>query len=212
MLELIIFDMDGVIVQTHQTSSYVMRGVVKDLFNLEVTEEDIKNFYGLSDYEFYSEIINRTGSDKTIENVLNEQFSRYNHKLQNEVEATIGVVELIKRLARNYKVAVCSGSTRKQIDLVIARFGLQNCVTVTVTCDDVVVGKPDPAGYKLVLDKMNRAPEQALAIEDSPAGITAAQAAGIKVIGFNNGLNQDTSFANFQASSMAEIEEIINKH
>ena len=89
---------------------------------------------------------------------------------------------------------------------------MQNSVIVTVTCDDVVVGKPDPAGYKLVLDKLNHAPEQALAIEDSPAGITAAQAAGIKVIGFDNGLNQDTSLANFQASSIEEIEEIINRY
>lgn len=212
MIELIIFDMDGVIVQTHQTSSLVMRGVVKDLFKIDVTSEDVQNFYGFSDAEFYTDIITRSGSNMSLADVLDEQFARYNSKLENEVEPTVGVVSLIKKLATTYQVAICSGSTREQVNIVIERFGLEVSISTSIACDDVSKGKPDPAGYQLVLQKLNKRPEQVITIEDSPAGIEAAQAAGVKVIGFNNGLDQDISRANFRIDDMSEIEDIINQN
>lgn len=140
MKELIIFDMDGVIVQTHQTSGTVMQEVVRDVFNIEASDKDLQNFYGISDYEFYSEIIARTGLDIQLDAVLEQQFSRYNHRLKNEVAATEGIATVIQELAGTHQIAICSGSTREQVDIVIDRFNLQNCIAMSVSCDDVKKG------------------------------------------------------------------------
>jgi HAD superfamily hydrolase (TIGR01509 family) len=209
MKELIIFDMDGVIVQTHRTSGAVMKEVVKDIFNIDATDADLKNFYGISDYEFYSEIIARTGLNVLLDTVLDQQFTRYNHRLKNEVEATDGVVSLIQDLSALHQIAICSGSTRAQVDIVIDRFNLRDHIAMSVSCDDVQKGKPDPEGYLVILDALGVEPNSAIAVEDSPAGIEAAKAAGLDVIGFDNGLNQDISAATYQISAIGEVIQLI---
>lgn len=210
MKELVIFDMDGVIVQTHQTSGAVMREVVKDIFNIEATDADLKNFYGISDYEFYSEIIARTGSNLLLDTVLEQQFARYNHRLKNEVAATDGIAALIHELARIHQIAICSGSTRAQVDVVIDRFNLRDHIAMSMSCDDVQKGKPDPEGYLVILDTLGVEPGSAIAVEDSPAGIEAAKAAGIEVIGFDNGLSQDITAATYQISNIRDVVQLIH--
>jgi HAD superfamily hydrolase (TIGR01509 family) len=202
--------MDGVIVQTHQTSGAVMREVVKDIFNIDATDEDLQKFYGISDYEFYSEIIARTGSAILLNSVLEQQFARYNHRLQNEVVATDGIVTVIQELARTHQVAICSGSTRAQVDIVIDRFNLRDHIAMSVSCDDVKKGKPDPEGYLHILTRLATAPSFAMAVEDSPAGIVAAKAAGIEVIGFDNGLGQDIAAASYQVSDIRDVVQLIH--
>lgn len=201
--------MDGVIVQTHRTSGAVMKEVVKDIFNIDATDADLKNFYGISDYEFYSEIIARTGLNVLLDTVLDQQFTRYNHRLKNEVEATDGVVSLIQDLSALHQIAICSGSTRAQVDIVIDRFNLRDHIAMSVSCDDVQKGKPDPEGYLVILDALGVEPNSAIAVEDSPAGIEAAKAAGLDVIGFDNGLNQDISAATYQISAIGEVIQLI---
>lgn len=210
MKKLVIFDMDGVIVQTHQTSGAVMKEVLREIFNIEATEEDIKNFYGISDYEFYSEIISRTGSEILLDTVLKLQFARYNHRLQNEVESTAGIIPLITELANKYQVAICSGSARTQVDIVINRLNLTDLIAMSISCDDVIHGKPDPEGYLMILRTLDIDSSCAIAVEDSPAGIAAAKAAGLEVIGFDNGLNQDISSATYKISEMKEVLQLIN--
>lgn len=202
--------MDGVIVQTHQTSGAVMREVVKDIFNIDATDEDLQNFYGISDYEFYSEIIAHTGSTILLNSVLEQQFARYNHRLQNEVVPTDGIVAVIQELARTHQIAICSGSTRAQVDIVIDRFNLRNYIAMSVSCDDVKKGKPDPEGYLRILSHLAVDSSSAIAVEDSPAGIVAAKAAGIEVIGFDNGLGQDITAATHQISDMRDVVQLIH--
>lgn len=211
MKELVIFDMDGVIVQTHQTSGAVMKEVVRDMFAVEASDDDLKNFYGISDYEFYSDMIARTGSDLLLETILAQQFARYNHRLKNEVDATNGIIALIQEIAILHQVAICSGSTREQVDIVIERFHLQDCIAMSVSCDDVKMGKPDPEGYLMILGSLDAEPSSAIAIEDSPAGIAAAKAAGLAVIGFDNGLNQDITAATYQISDIRQVVQLVKE-
>lgn len=81
---------------------------------------------------------------------------------------------------------------------------------MSMSCDDVQKGKPDPEGYLVILDTLGVEPGSAIAVEDSPAGIEAAKAAGIEVIGFDNGLSQDITAATYQISNIRDVVQLIH--
>ena len=102
-----------------------------------------------------------------------------------------GVVELISHAARRYRLAIATGGRREQILFALSGTPIEKAFDVLVSAEDVVVGKPHPAIYLHTLDRLNaiRRPsespivaEACLVIEDSLAGITAALAAGMKVL------------------------------
>lgn len=85
-----------------------------------------------------------------------------------------------RALARH--VALVTTSDRRNATAVLAGLGLGDAFDTTVTSSDVARTKPDPEGYRLALARLNAAPAEALAVEDSPAGIRAALAAGMGVL------------------------------
>jgi beta-phosphoglucomutase len=82
--------------------------------------------------------------------------------------------------AEHAPVAVVSGASRDEIEPVLAAARLRDAVSVLVSMEDVERGKPDPAGYSRALELLGIKPLQAAAIEDSPPGVIAAKAAGIR--------------------------------
>jgi HAD superfamily hydrolase (TIGR01509 family) len=99
-----------------------------------------------------------------------------------------GAKETINALAKQgIKVAIASGAPRKQIDLKLAREVLQ--MGVIVTAEDVARGKPDPQVYLRAAELLSIPPQDCLAVEDAPAGIEAAQRAGMHAIAITNTLD-----------------------
>jgi sugar-phosphatase len=98
-----------------------------------------------------------------------------------DVTATKGALELVEAIPADRWAIVTSGTRR----LALARLRAAGLPVppVLVTADDVRVGKPDPAPFELGARRLGRAPGRCLAIEDAPAGITAARAAGCAVLG-----------------------------
>ena len=197
--------MDGVIVQTHETSASVMKTVVHDFLKVDPSDADIQHFYGVSDQEFYAALIEEYNSKVVLDDMLTAQFSRYNNKLRTEVKATEYIVEVIRQLSQQYIVAICSGSTRKQVDIVLNRFNLTDCIAMSISCNDVMRGKPNPEGYNKILTALAVDSSHALAVEDSSTGIQAALSAGIIVVGFDNKLNQDISLSDYQCDDIRQV-------
>jgi beta-phosphoglucomutase-like phosphatase (HAD superfamily) len=104
-----------------------------------------------------------------------------------------GVVEFVKQAGTTYRLAIASGGRREQIDAALGGTPLEQDFEVIVTAEDCPIGKPDPAIYRLVRERLNSAggvreslsPAQALVIEDSRAGILSAKAAGMAVLGLS---------------------------
>jgi beta-phosphoglucomutase-like phosphatase (HAD superfamily) len=80
---------------------------------------------------------------------------------------------------------------------------------MSVSCNEVQNGKPDPEGYNSILEKLSISASDAIAVEDSPAGIEAALSAGIDVIGFDNKLQQDIAKATYYCDDMKKITSLI---
>jgi beta-phosphoglucomutase len=87
--------------------------------------------------------------------------------------------EAVHAAAEAVAVAVVSGSARAEVEPVLAAAGLTDVVRLIVSADDIERSKPDPEGYLLALRRLGLGPDDAVAVEDSEAGVAAAKAAGI---------------------------------
>jgi len=103
-----------------------------------------------------------------------------------------GVVEFVKRAGTRYRLAIASGGRREQIEFALRDTPIEKDFAVLVSAEDTAIGKPDPAIYRLALTRLNTVeprprplinPGECLVVEDSLAGIRAALAAGMKVVG-----------------------------
>jgi HAD superfamily hydrolase (TIGR01509 family) len=104
-----------------------------------------------------------------------------------------GAVELVRAArAAGLMLGVVSGALRDEVEGALGQRGLGRCFKVLVTAEDVARGKPDPEGYRLALARLNAEPplperlvhpHEVLALEDSPAGLDAAAAAGLRTLG-----------------------------
>lgn len=95
-------------------------------------------------------------------------------------EALPGAVELVRGLrSLHVPIAVASSSIAPWVEAALVRIGLGQAFDITVTGTDVTAGKPAPDIYLLTAERLGVAPQHCLAIEDSPAGIRSAHAAGM---------------------------------
>ncbi|TLY38388.1 MAG: HAD family phosphatase [Nitrospirae bacterium] len=103
-----------------------------------------------------------------------------------------GAVEFVKQAGARYRLAIASGGKREEIEFALRETPIEKDFTVIVSAEDTLFGKPDPAIYRLALARLNAAPPrprppvrppECLVIEDSRAGIRAALAAGMWVVG-----------------------------
>ena len=113
------------------------------------------------------------------------------------------------------KTAIASSSSRRWIDEHLARFGIDGAFDLIVSRDDVEQTKPDPALYRLALDRLATGPRLALALEDSSNGIKAAKAAGIYTVAVPNAMTaaMDLSAADLRLESLEAmpLEDLIER-
>jgi HAD superfamily hydrolase (TIGR01509 family) len=97
----------------------------------------------------------------------------------DESAALPGALELVEALQRHLPLAVCSSSRRSWVDTCLDRLGIAGAFQVVVTGSDIEHGKPAPDIYLLAAQRLGQPPARCLAIEDAPAGIESATAAGM---------------------------------
>ena len=112
-------------------------------------------------------IINIMKQKHTMRMILNKCRPLFNHQYA-----------ISKLHSEGYKMAVCSNSIRKSVEVMIEQAGLNQYFDFYVSNEDVEKGKPDPEMYNLAMNKMNLKPEQCLILEDNENGIKAAVESG----------------------------------
>jgi len=111
------------------------------------------------------------------------------HPSAQKPELFPGVIEFVRAAGQLCRLAIASGGRREQIDRALRGTAIEQAVELIVSADDCSTGKPDPAIYLLTLTRLNDVgrscvrPAECLVIEDSKAGIQAARAAGMPVVG-----------------------------
>jgi beta-phosphoglucomutase len=183
MLQAVIFDMDGVIVDSHPIHKKAWRRFL-DSVGKEVPEEDLdfildgrkkedilRHFLG----DLSPEEIHRLGHEKEL---------LFREEARAELRPVEGVEQLLQSLSRaRIKLGVASSGSDSRVNFVLRQLHLLEYFSAVVAGDEVSAGKPDPAIFRLTSQKLDVAPEQILVFEDSVSGVKAATAAGMRCVG-----------------------------
>lgn len=201
MLAAVIFDFDGIIVDTEPIHYMAFQEVLVPLGLGYPWAEYIDRYIGFDDRDAFREAFRARGesiSDDRLYQLIGEKARAFNRVISSGVEPYPGVVELILSLVEMVPVALCSGALRSDIAPILQQLELTNAFGVIVTADDVPTSKPDPASYRLALQSLisrfpnsNITAESSIAIEDTPAGIASARGAGLQVLGVTNSYPAD---------------------
>ena len=177
-----VFDFNG----TLSDDEPVLLRIFQDLFRERGKPLSAQDYFdelaGLSDEEIVRSCLGRDHPE--VRAVVAERIERYRAAVADGSTVPESVREAVRYAARHVPVAVVSGAARAEIEPVVTAAGLAAELSVLVPADDVEHGKPHPEGYLRALAALDRglAPEDVVVFEDTEAGVTAAKAAGMRVV------------------------------
>ena len=216
MITTVIFDMDGVLVNSEPLHHEVSLVQFEQL-NIEVTNEIFATFTGNSNKMIYQKIKNRFQLDHEIEDLIaakNKLFIEAFDK-KEDFHLMSGVKDLIVDLYNNgMQLVVASSSEMEIINKVFERFDLDQYFTHKVSGNDFPESKPNPAIFLKAAELAQTPVENCIIIEDSTNGIEAAKAAGIYCIAYKSeGVDtQDQSLADSIINDYKELNYQILKN
>src|SRR5215831_10426300 len=185
-LKAVIFDMDGVIVDSEPRHERAFREVIRDLGYDDTQGLRFADYIGRSDRDLWVDFIARHKPKQTIEELLAIKRARVIQILQSEEPLFDGLPELVQKLTSKYRLAVASGSEQAVVQAVLTFQGLRRFFPVIVSCAEVKQGKPAPDIFLLAAERLGVPPAECCVIEDSKPGIAAALAADMRVIAITN--------------------------
>jgi len=193
MLAGVIFDFDGVIVDTEPLHYRAFQKILEPLGLGYPWETYVADYLGFDDRDAFREAYRSRGRpllDSELEPLIDRKARAFLEIIVTGVRPYPGAVELVSGISGRLPLAICSGALRSDILPVLEQFGLSTVFDVIVTADDVSASKPDPACYRLTVERLAAAcpgkgiaPESCIVIEDTPGGIAAARGAGLTVVG-----------------------------
>jgi len=207
MIKALVFDMDGVIIDSEPIHAGIALNVLKD-FNKEASLSELLKFSGIRNDEMWSVMRRRYGIDETVENLVERQSQYtqqyFRHEKLKPVEGIPGLMKSARK--HGLKIALATSSPREFAEHVLAKVGLIEYFDALVTGDDISHSKPDPEIYLKAAELLGIAADECIAIEDAPAGIESAKRAGMKCVAFIGSGQQDTTWADFVVSSIWDID------
>lgn len=207
-MKAVIFDMDGVIIDSEPIHFQVDMQTMRDL-GCNISVEELGKYVGTTNEYMLTDIKKNYDINKSIEEIISYKVEMTKRKIiQSDLEPIEGIEELLSKLKnKNIPAAIASSSPRDFIDIVISKFKLQDYFKYIVSGEEVANGKPSPDVYIETAKKLGISPKDCTVIEDSKNGVLAAKAAGMKCIGFQNANsgNQDLSKADIIVKSIVEI-------
>jgi len=182
----VVFDLDGVIVDSHPLHKRAWRAFLSDL-GRKVSDSDLDFILeGRRRREILTHFLGEL-SESEIEKYGNKK-DEYVMQAGDDLKAVSGVLELIQALkVSQIRMAVATSASRQRAHKTLGHFGVAECFDAVVTGDDAVFGKPDPAIYRLAAQRLSLAPELILAVEDSVSGVRSAKSAGMACLGLATG-------------------------
>lgn len=183
MIKAIIFDMDGLMIDSERVTFECYQERLKDM-NLTMDEEFYKTLLGKPIKGIYQRFYDVYGNDFPIENVIQDVHQLMAERFETEgVPVKKGLVELLHYSKdNNYKTIVATSSNRDRVDKILAQAKITEFFDDSICGDEVTKGKPNPEVFLKSCQKLGVNVDEAIVLEDSEAGIQASYDANIKVI------------------------------
>lgn len=195
MLNAVIFDFDGIIVDTEPLHYKAFQEMLVPLGLGYSWEEYLERYIGFDDRDAFREsfrVAGRSLSDQELKEMIHGKAEAFLRIVAGGVAPYPGVVELIRSISGTLPLALCSGALHSDIEPILKQLGLTEAFDTLVTADEVAASKPDPESYRLALRRLQEKfpgrvdAASAIAVEDTPAGIASATGAGLKVLAVTN--------------------------
>ena len=183
MIRAVIFDMDGLMIDSERVTYECFRKYLKDK-DMDMTEEFYITLLGQTIKVCKQKVLDQFGKDFPYEDCVNQVHEMLDERLLIEgVPIKKGLIELLKYLKENhYKMIVATSSERIRVDKILKNAGILEFFNDSICGDEVENGKPNPEVFLKACEKLGVRVDEALVLEDSEAGIQAAFDGGIKVI------------------------------
>ena len=198
----VIFDFDGVIVDTEPLHYKAFQEVLEPLGIGFPWQEYVDTYMGFDDRDAFLEAFRVHGKDlddRRLTQLVASKSKVFLDIIRNGVRAYPGTVSLITSLnASGLPLAISSGALRSDILPILTILGITRCFLHVISADDVRKSKPDPESYLLAYQRLKEThplllstPNRCLAIEDTPAGIRSAKGAGLSVLAVTNSYSEE---------------------
>lgn len=216
MIKTVIFDMDGVIVDTEPVHHHAYLQHFKEL-QIDVDDKMYSTFIGSSTKNIYTYIKEYFNLPQAVGDLIVRKRELFNAAFEGATHLKLidGVEDLIKDLHKNgIQLLVASSSAYVTINAIFRKFSLDQYFSHKVSGEDFPQSKPNPAIFNKAVELSGHQKNECIIIEDSANGIKAAHAAEVFVIGYKGeSLNQDYSLADkvishFNEISFEEIQKI----
>lgn len=209
MINTVIFDMDGVILDSEPLHSLSLERAIKAYGKVPIyNDQGVIHEVGSSGNESAVRILSDHEIDDTLESFRGKRRKIFEEIIREKLVPLPGVIDLLKVLEKeNYKIGLASNRFLDHIIIIVENLGLKEYFDVIVGPSDTRRPKPDPDIYLDTASELNVLPKECVAIEDSETGVKAAVAAGMKVIAVPNKFtaHQDFSKASKIVKSLHEI-------
>lgn len=207
----VIFDMDGVIIDSEPIHYWVNQRLFKEL-GLDINNQEYSEFIGCSNNDMWRILKGRYNLQESIAELINHQLEENIKYLDHNKEKPItGILDLLEKLkANNFKIALASSSPMKYIARVLEEFAIEEYFGIKVSGEELARSKPNPDIYIKAARLLDEPVQKCIVIEDSYHGVTAAKKAGMKCIGFKNTNSgkQDISEADLIVDSIEDINPV----
>jgi beta-phosphoglucomutase len=213
MIRGIIFDMDGVIIDSHPIHRRAWKTFLHAV-GREVTDDELDFILdGRKREEILTYFLGELTPAQIAEHGAHkDEMLRLLAEDMQPLPGVVGFLESLCGLGIRIGLATSAGTRRAHGTL--KELGLSHYFEAIVTGDEVAIGKPDPSIYLLVAERLNEAPENLLAVEDAVSGVKAARAAGMRCVGIASAeraaplraAGADPVVPDFQSLSLEQLE------
>jgi HAD superfamily hydrolase (TIGR01509 family) len=185
VIEAVVFDMDGVLIQSEEVWDEVREHYVRERggrYDAEIQ----RAMMGMSSTEWSRYLHEHAGVPDEPDAINAEVVRRMLAAYRDHLPLIPGAIDAVKRLAARFRLGLASSSNRELIDTVLDVAGLARYFAATVSSEEVARGKPAPDVYLEAARRLEVAPERCAAVEDSHGGIRSAKSAGMRVLAIPN--------------------------
>ena len=185
MIDAVVFDLDGVLIDTEQLWGEVREDLARERGG-RWSEHAQADMMGMSSPEWSRYMHEVVGLPESPDEIAEEVVQRMEARYRKRLPLIPGAREAVERLAARWPLGLASSSNRPLIDLALELGSLARLFTVTVSSEEVARGKPAPDVYLEAVRRLDVEPAHAAAVEDSSNGIRSAHAAGLRVVAIPN--------------------------
>lgn len=206
MIDAVVFDFDGLILDT-EMPSYLSWREVFEHYGCELTQDDHLSTLG-TNFDRMELLRSRVTAPLPPDDEVRALKLRRHQELLAEIDPLPGVLDwLVEAEARGLPLAIASSSPSDWVHDLLDRFELRRRFTAVICCGTELPAKPNPDCYVAACDELGVAPSKALAVEDSFNGVAAAKAAGLWCVAVPNQLTRrlDLSAADVELESLDQM-------